>query len=95
MQTIDENKILKKAIAFYGETLQKVVACEEMSELIKEITKSIRGKNNRKEMIEEISDVIICLDQLKIMFNISDQELKDEVVFKLVRLNGRLNGEEI
>lgn len=94
MAELNKESILKEAIAIYGETLQKTVACEEMAELIKEVVKSIRGANNRKEILEEISDVSICIEQLKLMYKITDAELEDEIKFKLVRLNGRLRGEQ-
>lgn len=90
---IKKEVILRQAIATYGTVLQKVVATEELSELTKEISKSIRGANNRKDMLEEIADVHICLDQLMMMYEISDEELEEEINFKLIRLNGRLRGE--
>lgn len=36
MTDLDKEKILKEAIAIYGETLQKTVACEEITKMIKE-----------------------------------------------------------
>ena len=64
-------EILKKAIDTYGTEMQLVVACEELSELQKEICKSLRGRDNLPAIAEEIADVEIMLEQLKIIFNCS------------------------
>lgn len=44
-------------------------------------------------MVEEIADVLIMIDQLKLMHHISDKEIEDEIEFKLLRINGRLQKE--
>lgn len=90
---VDKTKIMKKAIAIYGEPLQHVVAMEECSELIKEISKGLRGEGNEINMVEEIADVTIMIDQLKLMHHISDKEVEDEINFKLLRINDRLQKE--
>lgn len=84
--------ILEKAIEVYGADLQKQVAIEEMSELIKEICKDFRGKDNKESIIEEIADVDIMLTQLMIIYNIKPYELDDVKTNKLVRLSERLKG---
>lgn len=62
------HELLEKAIATYGKEMQMVVACEEMSELQKELCKSLRGRDNLPAIAEEIADVEIMLEQLKIIF---------------------------
>ena len=42
---------LKKAIDTYGKDMQLTVAVEEFSELIKEICKHRRGRDNRENII--------------------------------------------
>ena len=66
----------KQAIDLYGEKAQKLMAIEEMSELTKEICKDFRGKLNREHLIEEIVDVIITIDQLMMMYEISGDEIE-------------------
>jgi NTP pyrophosphatase (non-canonical NTP hydrolase) len=81
--------VLEKAISKWGKDLQQVVALEELSELQKEITKAMRGKGNTERMIEEIADVLIMIEQLKIIHNISDHEVeytKDRKLQRLERL---------
>lgn len=64
-----------------------IVAMEECSELIQAISKYLRGRETNLE--EEIADVEIMLEQLKIMCNESQVEVIKES--KLNRLEQRLN----
>lgn len=82
--------VLSKTIVKNGIKLQSVIAMEECSELIKEISKFIRGKGNKDNLIEEMADVLIVIDQLKLMYNISSAEIEEMVHFKTMRLKGRL-----
>lgn len=90
---IDKKLIYEKAINKNGSMLQKVVCTEELAELIKEIVKDLRGESTKTQILTEIADVSICLEQLQLMFNINDKELEEEINFKLVRLNNRINEE--
>ena len=60
--------ILEEAIKHYGAKMQVVVAMEEMAELTKELSKAYRGDADYKHIAEEIADVEIMLEQLKIIF---------------------------
>lgn len=91
---LNRERIYVKAIARYGAMSQQIVAMEEMSELIKELSKAIRGKNNAEKILEEVADVSIMLEQIKLMFGITNKALDEEIEFKLVRLNDRLNGND-
>ena len=62
---------------------------EEMSELQKEICKLWRGKDNRDAIAEEVADVEIMLDQLKLMLDIP-YEVEQHRQNKLQRLRERL-----
>ena len=90
---LNAEKIYKKAISTWGPTMQQVVAAEELSELIKEITKQIRGKGSLINLVEEIADVKIMISQIMMIHDISDKEVNDEINFKLLRLNDILNSE--
>lgn len=80
----------KKAIETYGEKAQKLMAIEEMSELTKEICKDFRGLLDREHLIEEIIDVIITIDQLIMMYEISKEEIVSMCIRKMNRLKERL-----
>ena len=64
----------KQMIEKFGD-LQLIIACEELSELQKEICKHLRGKGNREHIIEEMADVQLMLDEMKVFFNISQDDL--------------------
>ena len=58
------------AIEHNGEDMQLNVAVEEMAELTKEIIKYKRGFDNLQQLAEEIADVEIMLEQLKLIFGV-------------------------
>ena len=68
----ERNDVYAKALKKWGVEMQATVAIEEMSEVIKEITKAMRGELNREHLAEEIADATIMLEQLRQMFNIND-----------------------
>ena len=68
----ERKQVYEKALAKFGCKMQATVAIEEMSEVIKEITKALRGELNREHLAEEIADATIMLEQLRQMFNIND-----------------------
>ena len=76
---------LKSIIGHYGINAQLTMCLEEMSELAKEICKSIRGVNNRDELIEEVADVIVTIEQVKMIFNFKDDEIEDIINTKIQR----------
>ena len=68
----ERKAVYDAALGKFGERMQATVAIEEMSEVIKEITKSMRGDLHREHLAEEIADAKIMLEQLGNMFNIND-----------------------
>ena len=85
LRTVNE-----KAIVMGGIVTQSIICIEEMSELQKEITKYLRGKGIKGNLIEEIADVYICLDQLKLMYSVSEPELESMIAAKLRRTSEQL-----
>ena len=79
-----------EAVRAYGKQSQLVMAMEEMSELTKELSKNLRGADNSKALAEEIADVEIMLEQLKLMFSIRDEVTQQRTV-KLQRLDNRIS----
>ena len=57
--------VIAESILHYGKNNQSTVCMEECAELIQAISKAKRGKINRDNMIEEIADVLICIEMLK------------------------------
>lgn len=85
------NKILEKAIETYGVEAQIRTAFEEMAELTQAICKSLRGVDNLNNVVEEISDVEIMLEQIKMIYEIEQWEVDIQKKAKLIRLAERLN----
>ena len=81
---------LEKAVATYGKDMQLTVACEELSELIKEICKNIRGSDNVESITEEMADCYIMLRQLEIIFGIKMSDINVFIDEKLARLEKRM-----
>lgn len=77
-----------EAIKTFGALPQMVIAIEECSELQKEITKIIRKKGDLTNLAEEIADVEIILEQLKLIFALHDKvaEQKGEKIERLKRI---------
>lgn len=78
-------EIYKKLREENGATTQLVVAVEELSELTKEITKFIRNKGNIDHLAEEVADVEIMVEQVKLIFNVQDK-VEQSKLLKLQRL---------
>ena len=80
-----EIKDIRNIIEKNGITSQCIVAMEECSELQKAISKALRyeqgdrfvADNQRENLIEEIADVLICIDQLKFMFSVEQSEIEE------------------
>ena len=92
-----EKEILGLAIERYGAEAQTDMAIEEMSELTKALLKFRRSQHGDKtcgnnlvgNIVEEIEDVQIMLDQMKIIYGSSESGRK----YKIYRLKERLDGD--
>lgn len=93
MIIIDSN-VVKNSIKHYGSDLQTVVCMEECAELIQAVSKMKRGKDNRNNLIEEMADVMICMEILKQVYGISDSEIQNYVCNKQDRCVGRMKSDE-
>ena len=83
-----EKGVYKEALDKWG-AAQIIILFEEMAELQKELTKYLRGKENRIEIAEEIADVEIMLAQMKILFGI-EEGVERYKKLKIQRLQERL-----
>ena len=89
LKLYDQSQFLK------GGRTQEVIWIEELGELQHEITKSLRGMLSKTHLVEEFADVLICLEQLKIKYNISDDELQEWIDYKYKRNLKRLEQEKM
>lgn len=89
-----DKELVKKVIHKHGTVTQSMIAMEECSELIQAISKCLRSKEmipteTREHLIEEMADVMICLEQLMLMYSITDEELISWIERKELRLKKR------
>ena len=91
MDTEANDDLYSRAVNTFGETSRLILAIEEMSELTKELSKYIRGRQNVGGICEEMADVEIMLEQLKIVFR-NRAAVDYHRSQKLQRLGDKLNG---
>ncbi|KXS45577.1 MAG: hypothetical protein AWU54_313 [Candidatus Frackibacter sp. T328-2] len=87
---MDKWDIYQKAIEKWGAESQFGMAQEEAAELIRAISKVLRGKESNIE--EEIADVEIMLEQLRLMLD--EVKIEKEKQRKLNRLEKLVIGSE-
>lgn len=102
MHEIDA-RINNETMDRYGIKMQSLVAMEELAELQKAIsklvrnseekTKSLEFKGLRHNLIEEMVDVIICMDQLIEYYQIERHEIQELIQAKQERQAKRLEEE--
>ena len=85
------NNQLEEIIKYFGKEKQIIKCVEELSELQKELCKSVNGKGNLDNIIEEIADVEIMLKQLKIIFKIGARDVLKEKNKKIKRTLNYIN----
>ena len=82
--------VVKKSIEHYGKDVQSTVCMEECAELIQAISKEKRGKSDKSNLAEEMADVIICIEMLKQIYNITEDEIYSWVITKQERTIKRI-----
>ena len=87
-------EIVSRSLDTYGNGMQLVVCMEELSELSQAISKEIRGIGDRSNLVEEMADVIICLEILKQIFAVTNVEIEEWVKFKQGRTLKRIKYEK-
>ena len=82
-------QIYRQAIDAWGAENQEKMVVEEMSELTKEICKHWRGRDNLDAIADEIADVTIMLEQMRLIYNLNDS-VCSHMDTKILRLQDRL-----
>lgn len=96
-------RINQETMDRYGIERQSLVAMEELSELQKAVSKLVRYpeertkpfdfKGLRNNLIEEMADVLICMDQLIEYYQIERHEIQELIQAKQERQAKRLEEE--
>lgn len=90
---ITNKDVLEKAIKKYGVEKQLLVCMEEPAELIQAISKVERypeDSTRMQDLIEEMADVTICLEYLKLIYNIRQEELDEWINRKVKRISKKI-----
>lgn len=87
-----EFAVFGKAIRKYGAIHQIIKAVEEMSELTKELCKYLDMKPDVDHIAEEIADVEITIEQLKMILD-CEQTVENWRIKKVKRLEERIKVE--
>lgn len=93
VEQLELDETLHKAVKQFGAISQTIVAIEELSELQKELTKELRLIGNIDHLAEEVADVEIMLDQLRIIYPGLDYMVDAWRRKKITRLESRLKEE--
>ena len=93
-----------KIIEHYGMTSQLGIAMEECAELIQAISKmnrsagfmpdSVKFCEAKENLEEEMADVIVCINQLQKIFDISDSRISGLANYKICRQIARMSEEK-
>ena len=96
-------KDIEKDFAFYahyyGYEAQSRQLIEEMAELTQAINKKWRAENtglyrgyydDMRAITEELADVQICIEQVKLLLGITDKQIESTVESKIIREKARI-----
>jgi len=78
-------KAYKLYAAKYGNKAQLIKAIEELSELQKAIAKYLNNQGNIEDIIQEVADVELMTEQIKLMFD-CHKKVEKIKVFKINRM---------
>lgn len=85
-----DDDVLNAIIDVNGDDFQLGIAMEECAELIQAISKYRRYGDNYQSVAEEIADVLMVIEQVKRICNLTDASIDLIRAEKMNRLRGRL-----
>ena len=91
--TQTEKDLYERNIQYHGIEQETTIAMEECSELIKAISKCKRYgciDKYRENLIEEIADVLIIINELQLIYDISDNDIENIKNTKMDRMDYRI-----
>lgn len=87
---IIDSDIIKRSIEHYGKDVQSTICMEECAELIQAISKEKRGKSDKYHLADEMADVLICIQMLRQIYDISEDSLDCHIAIKQERIMRRI-----
>ena len=91
--TQTEKDLYERNIRYHGTQQETTIAMEECSELIQAISKCKRYgciDKYRENLIEEIADVLIIINELQLIYDISDNDIENIKNTKMDRMDYRI-----
>nr|DAU54661.1 MAG TPA: nucleoside triphosphate pyrophosphohydrolase [Caudoviricetes sp.] len=85
-----DNEIIKDSIVYYGKEAQATVCMEECAELIHAISNEKRGKSDKNHLAEEMADVLISIELLKEIYDVSNEQINEWIDKKQKRIRSRM-----
>lgn len=85
-----DNEIIKDSIVYYGKDAQSTVCMEECAELIQAISKEKRGKSDKNHLAEEMADVLISIELLKEIYEVSNNQINNWIDEKQKRIRSKM-----
>ncbi len=85
-----DNEIIKDSIVYYGKNAQSTVCMEECAELIQAISNEKRGKSDKNHLAEEMADVLISIELLKEIYEVSNEQINEWIDEKQKRIRLRM-----
>lgn len=85
-----DNEIIKDSIVYYGKDAQSTVCMVECAELIQAISKEKRGKSDKNHLAEEMADVLISIELLKEIYDVSNEQINEWIDKKQKRIRSRM-----
>ena len=77
------------ALECWGAEFQKSMFHEEIGEVLTAMSHEKRGRCGKEAVLEELADLQIMLNQMVVLYG-SDEEFKDIINAKLIRLIARI-----
>ena len=88
-----EKELYERNIQYHGIEQETTITMEECSELIQAISKCKRYgcvDKYRDNLIEEIADVLIIINELQLIYDISNNDIENIKKYKMDRMDYRI-----
>lgn len=82
--------IISESVKRQSRDIKCAVIMEELAELIQQISKQLRNTGDSYDLVEEMADVYICLEFLKLIFDVDPDLLQKAIDVKLKREANRI-----
>lgn len=82
--------IISESVKRQNRDIKCAVIMEELAELTQQVSKQLRNTGDSYDLVEEMADVYICLEFLKLIFDVDPDMLQKAIDVKLKRETERI-----